>query len=365
MRITFLVANLSCGGVERTVTYLSEYFALQGCQTSIICVSDDKFYDITEKVRLIELNIPSECHNFLERYIRVLKRVIKINEALKSEKPDCVVCLDAAMFRFIYFQHKFGNFKVITSERNNPLMDTQAKKKIKYKAFNLSDGIVFQTERARQCFPPNIANKGIVIPNAVGNPLVFQTVIPKKRRKVITAAGRLTKQKDYPTMLKAFKYFHEKHQDFCLEIYGDGEEKEKYVNMAEDLGIEPYVDFKGNVKEAIIPISTSSCFVMSSLYEGMPNALMEAMAVGVPCISTDCPFGPAELIKNGVNGILVPVGDEKALADAMCRMIEDKNFAERCALFAKKIIDIQNVSSVSQRYLDYIKSVVEGSSKKW
>jgi len=364
MRIVFLVVNLACGGVERTVSYLSEYFAENGHNTAIICVSDEQFYDISKKVKLIKLNIPSACSNFFERIINILKRFIEIGKVLKDEKPDCVVCLDAAMLRFIYFQHKFGKFKVITSERNNPLMDTMEKKLIKYRAFRQSDGIVFQTERARRCFPPEIANKGVVIPNAVGNPLVFQIVMPEKRRKVITAAGRLTRQKDYPTMLKAFKVFHEKHPDFRLEIYGDGEEKMKYIDLAVALGIRSYVDFKGNIKDAIIPISTSSCFVMSSLYEGMPNALMEAMAVGVPCISTDCPFGPSELIKDGFNGILVPVGNYKALADAMCRMVENTDFAERCALNAKKILDVHNVSAISQMYLDYIDEIVKESAKK-
>ena len=113
-------------------------------------------------------------------------------------------------------------------------------------------------------------------------------------------------------MLKAFKVFHEKHPDFRLEIYGDGEEKMKYIDLAVALGIRSYVDFKGNIKDAIIPISTSSCFVMSSLYEGMPNALMEAMAVGV-LIFQLIALSPSELIKDGFNGILVPVGIIKRL----------------------------------------------------
>ena len=245
MNISFLVANLTCGGVERTVSYLSEYFANQGNQTSIICISDEQFYDISEKVKLIKLNVPSACSGVLDRYAKIIQRILKIRKALKSEKPDCVICLDAEMFRFIYWQHKLGNFKVITSERNNPQMDSKKKKRSKYKSFMNSDGIVFQTERAMQCFPPEIANKGVVIPNAVGNELVFQTSTPVERRKVITAAGRLTEQKDYPTMLRAFAVFHDKHPDFLLEIYGDGEDKNKLVELTQRLGVESFVYFKG------------------------------------------------------------------------------------------------------------------------
>ncbi|CDD04057.1 putative uncharacterized protein [Ruminococcus sp. CAG:382] len=86
---------------------------------------------------------------------------------------------------------------------------------------------------------------------------------------------------------------------------------------------------------------------------------MEALAVGTPCVSTDCPFGPAELICNGKNGILVPVGDDKALADAMCKMIENTEFAENCAKCAKDILAKQNIENISQKYLEYIISVVE------
>ena len=208
-------------------------------------------------------------------------------------------------------------------------------------------------------FPPDIAEKGTVIPNAVGNEFVFQVSQPKERRKAITAAGRLTKQKDYPTLLKAFVSFSKRHPDFELEIYGNGEDREMLCQMANDLGIADSVLFKGAVKDAVVHVASSSCYVMSSIYEGMPNALMEALAVGVPCVSTDCPFGPAELIRNNENGILVDVGDDKALADAMCRMVEDHDFAEKCAAEAKNILIEQNIKAISQKYLDYIVSVVE------
>ena len=234
----------------------------------------------------------------------------------------------------------------------------------KYECFRNSDGIVFQTERARQCFPSDIAEKGIVISNAVGNELVFQVNVPEKKRKAITAAGRLTKQKDYPTLLKAFDIFHTHHQDYILEIFGDGEDKEKLCKMPNDMGLQECVLFKGAVKDALFHIASSSCYVMSSIYEGMPNALMEALAIGVPCISTDCPFGPAELVCDGENGLLVPMKDEVALAEAMCKMIEDTVFAEKCAKNAKKILIDKSVEEISQKYLDYAVSCVYGNSIK-
>lgn len=359
MNIVFLVANLACGGVERTVSYLSKYFAEQGQNTSIICISNEQFYDIDEKVNLIKLNIASGCSGSIDRYKKIVQRLVKINKAISKTKPDCVVCLDAEMLRFIRLQYKFGKFKLITSERTNPLMNSEKQREAKCDAYRNSDGIVFQTERAKQCFPPDIAQKGVVIPNAVGNELVFGVGKCKERRKAITAAGRLTEQKDYPTLLKAFSLFHADHPDYVLEIYGGGEDKEALCEMSSNMGLDECVLFKGTTKDAVLHVASSSCYVMSSIYEGMPNALMEALAVGVPCVSTDCPFGPAELIRDGENGLLVPVGDDKALANAISKMIDDKEFAEKCAEKAKNILNEQSIESISQKYLDYILSFIE------
>lgn len=362
MKISFLVVNLGCGGVERTVSYLSEYFAAQGEEVSIICISDEQFYDISPNVKLIKLNIPSACIGKVDRLKKITLRYVKIIETLIQEKPDCLFCLDAEMIRYIYWQHRFGSFKLITSERNNPLMDDSKKKKRKYKSFRNSDGIVFQTERAKACFPKDIADKGTVIPNAVGNEYVFKVVPVSERRSVITAAGRLTEQKDYPTLLKSFSIFFKEHPDFKLEIFGNGELMDSLKSMAIKLGIGDAVEFKGSVKDAISPIASSSCFVMSSLYEGMPNALMEAMAVGVPCVSTDCPFGPRELIENEKEGLLVPVGDVEALAEAMNRMVEEKEFAEKCGKSARAIVEKQSVDMISRLYLNYAYQITKSKS---
>ncbi len=363
MNIVFLVVNLGCGGVERTVSYLSRYFAEHGHTTSIICISGEVFYNIDEKVNLINLNISSTIKGRVDRYKKILLRMMKTNKAVKQTKPDCLVCLDAEMIRYVGFQHKFGRFKLLTSERTNPLMHSEKQRLSKFKSYRKSDGIVFQSERARLCFPSDIASKGIVIPNAVGNELVFQAVAPTERRKAITAVGRLRDQKDYPTLIRAFALVRQRHPEFVLEIFGEGLDEADLIKMTNDMGLQDSVLFKGVAKDAVLHVASSACYVLSSIYEGMPNSLMEALAVGTPSVSTDCAFGPSELIRNGENGILVPVGDVDALADAICKMIEDKEFAERCSKESKKILDEQSIEKISQKYLDYIISIVEKSGE--
>lgn len=354
MNLVFLVANLACGGVERTVSYLSRYFAEQGENTSVICISDEQFYAIDERVNLIKPNISSAASGRLDRYKKIVERFCKIRRALRQTKPDCVICLDAQMLRFIRLQYKFGHFKLVTSERTNPLMNTEKQRAAKFAAYRQSDGIVFQTARARDCFPPDIAEKGIVIPNAVGNEYVFKAQTPAVRRPAVTAVGRLSAQKDYPTLLRAFRRVHAAHPEVVLEIFGGGEDREALCALADTLGLADAVQFKGAVKDAVLQVASSACYVMSSTYEGMPNALMEALAVGTPCVSTDCPFGPAELIRSGENGLLVPVGDEEALADAICRMLDDPQFAAQCGAAGRAILEEQSIERISRQYLDYI-----------
>jgi glycosyltransferase involved in cell wall biosynthesis len=144
---------------------------------------------------------------------------------------------------------------------------------------------------------------------------------------VIVSVGRLTKQKGYPYLLHAFS-LAKKHLSCRLAIIGDGEDKAKLLGMAKGLGVEREVEFLGFQKNPFKYLARSSLFVLSSLYEGFPNVILEAMALGLPVISTDCPSGPAEIIEDRKSGLLVPVRDEQALAGAIMAVMTDERLRE-------------------------------------
>ncbi len=354
MKIVYLVSQLSGGGAERTVAYLSEYTSkIDGVESVILSLSDEVFYKLGEKVEFISLGIPQKNKNPLDRIKKAFLRLIKVRKAIKKLKPDVVFCMLATTAKYL---PKKRSYKLICSERSNPFIVKDKKQiKLRDKILQSADGIVFQTKRAKECFLKEIQDKGVVIPNAVGNPYVLKAEPVDHPNKTITAMGRFNKAKDYPTLIKAFKIISEKHPEFILEIFGGGN-KEDIEKLVSDLNLSDKVKFMGAREDAVLGVSKSTCYVLSSIYEGMPNALMEAMAVGTACVSTDCPFGPSELIVGGENGLLVPVGDENALANAVIKVIENDDLRLKLSQNAKKILETNSVEIIAEKYYQFIKN---------
>lgn len=176
-----------------------------------------------------------------------------------------------------------------------------------------------------------------IIPNAINKEFITAEY-SGPRNKQIVSSGRLTEQKNHALLIKAFAGITAKYPAYKLVIYGDGPLRKDLELLASNLGIADKVSFPGYTTEIRKKIERSSLFVLSSDFEGMPNALMEAMALGVPCISTDCKGGGARfLIKNGTNGLLTPIGDVEALQTAMEKILSDQ--------FSQTILAIMRINS--------------------
>lgn len=361
MKIVFLVAHMGSGGSERTVAYLSDYFVKNKIDTYILNLSSDIFYSIAEGVKIKNLNISSAYINVFQKFENIAKRYLCVKRWISENKPDVIICLLPEMAKYVFRLKSKYHFKLVTSERNNPAIVTDKKTiQLKERVYSKSDLIIFQTERAKAFYGKSIQEKGIVICNAVGNELAYQIKHdPTHTTKSITAVGRLVPQKDYPTLIRAFKLLLEKHKDYTLDIYGTGDCLKQLEVMTEELGIKDSVSFKGENKMALEEVAKSTCYVLSSLYEGMPNSLMEAMAIGMPCVSTDCPNGPSELIQNGENGLLVKIGDYEGLSSAIITMIEDADFAKECGKKASMILETNSIEQIASLYLKSINGLYE------
>ena len=366
MKVCFLIYDLGSGGAERTVAYLSNYAVTHETQVDIVVYGDSKtIYNIDEKVNIIKLDVNyaktikskiKRVFNAFENYRNISKA---FNNYVKTNNPDVIFCMLSDSILYALKAKK--KVPIIGSERSNPYWTTSFIQKFKRKyLFNKLDGIVFQTQRAQDFYVKSVKNPiKVVIPNAVGNDLVYSTEYnPSNYQHKIGAVGSLRAQKDYPTMINAFKKFKQSHSDYVLEIFGDGKDKDNLIQLTKDLQLDDSVIFKGIHNDALKQISNHAFYVMSSISEGMPNALMEAMAIGMPCISTDCNNGPAELINNNENGILVPIQDVDALCNAMCKMADDRQFAEKCGQNAKMLKETNSVDTISKKYFEFIQNII-------
>ena len=177
-------------------------------------------------------------------------------------------------------------------------------------------------------------------------------------RKKVVAAARLNAQKNYPMMLRAFKLFLGTHKDYVLHIYGDGDKRDSLIDLAKTLNISDSVVFEGNVPDLHERIKSARMFVLSSDYEGILNSLLEALAMGLPSISTDCPCGGSRLlIEDGVSGFLTPINDEVVFSNAMKKIAESTDLAISLLQKAISVRILYSEEKIIGKYFDYMSTV--------
>ena len=217
-----------------------------------------------------------------------------------------------------------GKCRKIVSERNDPSCKDEKYRKRALFVNQRADHVVFQTRRVQEMYPEDVRRKSSV----VVNPTEVSCKAADVKAKKIVTVGRLHEQKNQKMLLKAFSLYHKDHPDHHLYFYGEGELLQELMQVARNNNISRFVHFEGFKAGVHEAIADAEQFVLSSDYEGLPNALMEAMMMGLACISTAC-NGSDVLIENEKNGLLVPVGDAEALSKAMCRLSDDPGLRER------------------------------------
>ncbi len=199
-----------------------------------------------------------------------------------------------------------------------------------------------------------IRKKAVILKNPL-NPAFVRERRTERPDGRIVSVGRVDANKNHALILRAFARIAPEFPDASLVIYGDGEKRRELIRKAQELGLSDRAQFPGAVSDVAEKIRTASAFVLSSGHEGMPNALIEAMCLGIPSISTDCPCGgPRELIEDGVNGYLIPVGDEEALADRLRRIFSDEEGAERMGKQAALLLEEYRPERVNAEWMDYL-----------
>ena len=351
--LVFTCDSMGPGGAEKVISALSN--EMSDCiNVYIIGVADRKapesFYSLDEKVKYLTLS------NESGKRINSLKRILALRKLILNIKPDVVVSFLPNANIYTWLSLIFTGIPYITSERNNPRVNPKGKieRFLKKISFVFSSGSVFQTQEAMDYYPNKVKNKSTIIKNPI---VVKQTPKPVVRKKVVLAVGRLTEQKNYKCLIDAFLQFNQqKNNEYILKIYGDGILKKELLDYCGFKNISDKVVFAGNDPNWQEKEYEDAMYVLSSNYEGMPNSLAEAMAVGIPSISTDCPIGGSrELIKNGINGFLVPVNDVDALVESMIKLSNSNPNVFYDS--TRNLIQDYSIQSVVGEWTKYIKEL--------
>lgn len=362
-KVMFHLNSLGKGGAERVVSLLANEFVKNGIEVIIATEwYSDEEYGINEKVSRIHVGL-SEADEAASRISKQWIRIRNLRSAVRKENPDVLIsfCVKAN-YRAMMATTGTG-IPVIVSVRNDPKIDYVGKvNSLMNKLFmNRASGCVFQTQEAKEFFDDVLQKKSKIICNPVNEKYLYAE--RKEPGKKIVCVGRLVAQKNQMLLVNAFEQILETYQDYDLYLYGDSSDDEckeellEYVNSSELLG--EHVHFMGLSSTLEKDMADAAMFVLPSNYEGMPNALMEAMALSLPVISTDCPCGGSRYwIEPGVTGQLVPVKDIGAMYRAMEYYIANPEKAEKMGQKARERLREATLDKVYKQWIQYISEVL-------
>lgn len=350
--------NLKAGGAERVISILANKFVATGINVSLYTwYKTDIFYKIDERVKIIQIPEGSNKNNFggQMKWFR--------NE-VKQESPDVILSF-LAPFNILTVLSMIGlKIPVLVAERNDPYFVSPNHnwfwKIVRNFAYWLADGVLVQTNVNKSHFPWYIKKKSTIIYNPVtfSSDKIGEALMHEKRKEIVSVT-RLEKQKNVSMLIEAFAKFQKVHPEYILTVYGEGEEREALEKKIEDMHLNQCVFLPGRKKNVHDLIVGAEIFAMASNFEGMSNSLIEAMCLGLPCISTKV-SGATDLIKDGKNGLLVDLGDIEGLYRAFCRLTDNPKLEFSLGQEAQKLNDTLNVDLISKQWLDYIDQHANG-----
>lgn len=404
--IVFVYGRHENGGAQRRAITLANEFVENGYIVSIVATrgtvggtTDKVFYDIDNRINLVMLPEYAEEHkndtdvlkdisrrnkkikllkrlsyifkvvpfiySLISEKVSELRRGEKLREFLLKHKNAIVISFGIASYENVFYASKKLGQRLIYAEINNPaahLPKARKKRNELIKLISKANVAIFQTEAEKLFYKNKLRNKGIVIHNPIRDGL--PTPFLGERKKNIVNFCRLSPQKNIPLLIKAFEMLHRDYPDYTLDIFGNAVSaneiayREKIVEIINTVSCSEAIHLLPPKKDVHHHVVDCTMFVSSSDYEGLSNSMLEAMAIGLPCVCTDCDGGGArEMIKNGYNGLLVEKGNAESLYNGMKRYIEDYEFASECGKNAAKVRYELLSDNIAKQWLDVIERV--------
>lgn len=326
-RVTMVIHALSGGGAERVFCTLANHWAETGRDVTVITLgtAETDVFPLAPRVRRVELGLLRDSHGPWQQVANTVQRVRALRRAIHEAGAARLVSFTDKMNVLTLLACWGGPWQVVIAERSDPRQQSLGTvwEWLRRRAYPRCCGWVVQTQSVARWARTWIGRRPVVvIPNAVAAPA---TAIPpiERRRPRIVAMGRLSPEKGFDVLIRAFAQLAPWYPDWTLQILGTGRQREPLERLAETLGVRDNVQWLGWVERPEAILLDASVFVLPSRYEGFPNALLEAMACGLPCIASDCDSGPAEIIRDGLDGLLVPPDNVEALANTLRQLVAD------------------------------------------
>ena len=354
-RYVFFITKLGHGGAERVATIVANEFAKNPDNDIhvILTYDSESSYSLNKNITVHSLPF-SKIH-----FVRICKRQVAVHKLLKQIRPDVVISIPQGSSPYIAMDLYFNkSYKAVFSQRQDPelLYTSKLKKYFGNFIYNRADKVVFQTEQQRKFFKKSVQNKGIIILNPIMENLPLREQ-DKISNEIVTFC-RLEKEKNLDMLIEAFSEVIKKYPDHCLKIFGKGSMETELREKIKHLGLEGKASLEDYSSDIHEKIKNAFMYVNSSDHEGISNAMLESMAIGLPVVCTDCPCGGARMIiKNEQNGMLVPVNDKDALRKAMEKVISDNTLRKNISKEASKLKDELKQEKIVGKWKELIESI--------
>jgi len=364
LRITLVISTLANGGAERVMTAMANYWVERGQEVTLITFASAKedFCLLHPGIHRVGLDLMGASSHVADAMKHNFRRLKRLRQEIKASRPDFVLSfIDQTNVLTLGASLGLG-IPVIVSERTDPRHRdiSSVWSGLRRLLYPRAVAVVMQTEGLRG-WAEKVVKSGVVhvIPNPVSFPGAEHNdcLVPERSDRTIVAMGRLAPVKGFDLLLRAFAQSARKHLGWSLMILGEGEERGPLEALAIELGIKDRVNMPGWARDPFRILRGADLFVLSSHYEGFPNALVEAMACKLAVISADCPSGPRNIIRDGVDGVLVPPNDVDALTTAMDRLMANPAERQRLGARAVEVVDRFSIEKIMNMWDELVAHV--------